>query len=106
MGADLERTPLIPFIRALFKQIKKNGLCSATLVLICSQDRFRWNLFKFAFFFLLVTMQPGAVFGPNSQTLTCPYCHQEVTTVVKPEASTKTHIIAVLLCLVWCILIF
>lgn len=45
-------------------------------------------------------MNPPAVFGPNKQSLTCPYCHHEVTTVVKAESATKTHIIAALLCLV------
>ncbi|KAF5295456.1 hypothetical protein FQR65_LT10444 [Abscondita terminalis] len=43
---------------------------------------------------------PPTVFGPNSLTLTCPYCHKGITSVVRAESSSKTHLIAVLLCFV------
>ncbi|KAK4877758.1 hypothetical protein RN001_010264 [Aquatica leii] len=47
-------------------------------------------------------MSVPTVFGPNSLTLTCPYCHKGVTSVVRAESSSKTHLIAVLLCFVSC----
>ncbi|KAK5642937.1 hypothetical protein RI129_009104 [Pyrocoelia pectoralis] len=47
-------------------------------------------------------MSAPAAFGPNSATLTCPYCHKGVTTVVRAESSSKTHLFAVLLCFVSC----
>lgn len=55
-------------------------------------------------------VQPSVVvvgttaFGPESQRLTCPYCHNNITTTVETEANTKTHLFAFLLCIfgLWC----
>ncbi|KAB0795883.1 hypothetical protein PPYR_09944 [Photinus pyralis] len=47
-------------------------------------------------------MSTPASFGPNSATLTCPYCHKGITTLVRAESSSKTHLFAVLLCFVSC----
>lgn len=43
-------------------------------------------------------------FGPESQRLTCPYCHANISTTVETESNTKTHIFALVLCLFgfWC----
>ncbi|KAJ8956991.1 hypothetical protein NQ318_012156 [Aromia moschata] len=40
------------------------------------------------------------VLGPNPQSITCPSCHAQITTAVELENSTKTHLIALVLCLV------
>ncbi|XP_055378350.1 lipopolysaccharide-induced tumor necrosis factor-alpha factor homolog [Condylostylus longicornis] len=40
--------------------------------------------------------------GPNPSRVRCPSCHAEITTNVKHEATTKTHIMALLLCLFLC----
>ncbi|KAF2897088.1 hypothetical protein ILUMI_09088 [Ignelater luminosus] len=45
---------------------------------------------------------PEPVFGPNPQRVTCPSCRSSITTRVEAESSTRTHIIAALLCLVSC----
>ncbi|CAH1984425.1 unnamed protein product [Acanthoscelides obtectus] len=41
--------------------------------------------------------QPIAL-GPDPASLTCPHCHARVTTTMKAAANTKTHIIALILC--------
>ncbi|KAJ8970699.1 hypothetical protein NQ317_000597 [Molorchus minor] len=40
------------------------------------------------------------VLGPNPQAVTCPSCHAQITTNVQLENSTKTHLIAIVLCLI------
>lgn len=46
-----------------------------------------------------VVVEAGAVhYGPEGQNVTCPHCHAQVVTTVKAEATTKTHLIALLLC--------
>ncbi|KAK7872291.1 hypothetical protein R5R35_012134 [Gryllus longicercus] len=57
-------------------------------------------------------MQPGAPpvavvvggppLGPSPANITCPSCHAQIQTRVSHESSTKTHIIALLLCLFGC----
>ncbi|CAH1967991.1 unnamed protein product [Acanthoscelides obtectus] len=47
---------------------------------------------------ITMATQPIAL-GPGPTTLTCPHCHARVTTTVKTTANTKTHIIALILCL-------
>ncbi|CAA9997534.1 unnamed protein product [Nesidiocoris tenuis] len=41
-------------------------------------------------------------FGPESQSCVCPHCHSNVQTKVKREATTKTHLFALLICLLFC----
>ncbi|SPP72855.1 Hypothetical predicted protein [Drosophila guanche] len=42
--------------------------------------------------------------GPEPSSLICPSCQQNVTTRTEPKASTKTHLIALIMCLtcLWC----
>ncbi|KAK5642938.1 hypothetical protein RI129_009105 [Pyrocoelia pectoralis] len=42
-------------------------------------------------------------FGPHPQPVNCPYCHQQTTSRTLNEPSTRTHLMAVLLCLIGCI---
>lgn len=42
--------------------------------------------------------ESGAV-GPNPQPMTCPSCNATIVTQMRFESTTKTHIIAGLLCL-------
>ncbi|XP_017776199.1 PREDICTED: lipopolysaccharide-induced tumor necrosis factor-alpha factor homolog [Nicrophorus vespilloides] len=42
-------------------------------------------------------------FGPDPQRCVCPSCHAEVLTSMKTQATTKTHLMALLLCLFMCI---
>ncbi|XP_033223208.1 lipopolysaccharide-induced tumor necrosis factor-alpha factor homolog [Belonocnema kinseyi] len=41
-------------------------------------------------------------FGPSSQPMTCPYCHASISTRVESDPSTKTHLFALMLCLIGC----
>ncbi|XP_032665300.1 lipopolysaccharide-induced tumor necrosis factor-alpha factor homolog [Odontomachus brunneus] len=43
-------------------------------------------------------------FGPETQRMTCPQCHANISTRVESEANTKTHLMALLLCIfgLWC----
>ncbi|XP_076681137.1 lipopolysaccharide-induced tumor necrosis factor-alpha factor homolog [Andrena cerasifolii] len=43
-------------------------------------------------------------FGSESQHLTCPHCHASITTSVQTEANSKTHLFALLICVLggWC----
>ncbi|XP_006623352.1 lipopolysaccharide-induced tumor necrosis factor-alpha factor homolog isoform X1 [Apis dorsata] len=43
-------------------------------------------------------------FGSESQQLTCPYCHAQISTRVETESNMKTHLFALLLCAFgfWC----
>lgn len=51
-------------------------------------------------------MQPNVVviqsFGPDTQRMNCPHCGANVSTRVETEANTKTHLFALLLCLIGC----
>ncbi|KAG5675422.1 hypothetical protein PVAND_005328 [Polypedilum vanderplanki] len=47
----------------------------------------------------VVVQQSGVSVGPQSTRLTCPSCHAVINSRVEHEASTKTHIIALVLCL-------
>ncbi|XP_022191463.1 lipopolysaccharide-induced tumor necrosis factor-alpha factor homolog [Nilaparvata lugens] len=40
--------------------------------------------------------------GPHSQTITCPSCQKVITTRVDQEATIKTHLFALLLCVLMC----
>ncbi|XP_058805850.1 lipopolysaccharide-induced tumor necrosis factor-alpha factor homolog [Phymastichus coffea] len=40
--------------------------------------------------------------GPDPTTMTCPYCQSTITTNMETEASTKTHLFFLLLCLIGC----
>ncbi|KAB0796956.1 hypothetical protein PPYR_11017 [Photinus pyralis] len=40
--------------------------------------------------------------GPNSQMITCPFCHQLASTRVDVESTTKTHLFALFLCIFLC----
>lgn len=37
--------------------------------------------------------------GPNPSRITCPSCHAQVTTRMNYEATTRTHLMALFLCL-------
>ncbi|XP_014486125.1 PREDICTED: lipopolysaccharide-induced tumor necrosis factor-alpha factor homolog [Dinoponera quadriceps] len=41
-------------------------------------------------------------FGPETQRMTCPQCHANISTRVETESNTKTHIMAILLCVFFC----
>ncbi|KAK2586575.1 hypothetical protein KPH14_011455 [Odynerus spinipes] len=41
-------------------------------------------------------------FGPETQRMICPYCSANVSTRVETEANAKTHLFALLLCLIGC----
>ncbi|KAJ8925138.1 hypothetical protein NQ315_001320 [Exocentrus adspersus] len=41
-------------------------------------------------------------FGPHPTSTVCPSCHSQIATNVKTEATTRTHLFALLLCLVGC----
>ncbi|XP_008553918.1 lipopolysaccharide-induced tumor necrosis factor-alpha factor homolog [Microplitis demolitor] len=51
---------------------------------------------------------PGVIFiqqttfGPDTMRLSCPHCQHDISTRVETEASTKTHLFALLLCLLGC----
>ncbi|XP_075169476.1 lipopolysaccharide-induced tumor necrosis factor-alpha factor homolog [Haematobia irritans] len=40
--------------------------------------------------------------GPESQQALCPQCQQSVQTKVEPKATTKTHLLALVLCVLGC----
>ncbi|XP_011705483.1 PREDICTED: lipopolysaccharide-induced tumor necrosis factor-alpha factor homolog [Wasmannia auropunctata] len=44
----------------------------------------------------------GVAFNVESQHMTCPHCHANISTRVEPEANMKTHLMAGLLCLFGC----
>ncbi|XP_073997763.1 lipopolysaccharide-induced tumor necrosis factor-alpha factor-like isoform X2 [Rhodnius prolixus] len=44
-------------------------------------------------------------FGPDSQTLVCPSCHTTINTSIRKESTTKTHLFALLLCIIFCPLV-
>ncbi|KAF5300642.1 hypothetical protein FQA39_LY11103 [Lamprigera yunnana] len=41
-------------------------------------------------------------FGPNPQLFTCPFCHVTSQTNIKKQATTKTHLFALLMCIFLC----
>ncbi|XP_029665904.1 lipopolysaccharide-induced tumor necrosis factor-alpha factor homolog isoform X2 [Formica exsecta] len=41
-------------------------------------------------------------FGSESQPMVCPHCHANISTRVETEATMKTHLMALLLCLFVC----
>ncbi|KOC61573.1 Lipopolysaccharide-induced tumor necrosis factor-alpha factor like protein [Habropoda laboriosa] len=53
---------------------------------------------------IVVVERPVLQFGRVSQRLQCPHCHADISTRVESEANTKTHLIALLLCILglWC----
>lgn len=53
---------------------------------------------------IIVTSSPvllGA-FGPNPQCITCPHCNNTLVTRVNTEPTTKTHLVAFVMCLFMC----
>ncbi|KAF5279102.1 hypothetical protein FQA39_LY05780 [Lamprigera yunnana] len=52
---------------------------------------------------VMIASSPPVIYGPNSIPMTCPHCHNQITTRVESESSSKTHLFAVLLCIVGCI---
>lgn len=46
----------------------------------------------------------GTMLGPESCNVTCPTCNAMVSTTVKKEITTKTHIFGVLFCILYVIL--
>ncbi|XP_043285961.1 lipopolysaccharide-induced tumor necrosis factor-alpha factor homolog [Venturia canescens] len=49
---------------------------------------------------VVFVQQPA--FGPDTQPMTCPHCRASISTRVINETSTKTHLFALLLCLIGC----
>ncbi|KAF7990167.1 hypothetical protein HCN44_009902 [Aphidius gifuensis] len=43
-----------------------------------------------------------AAFGPESQRMTCPHCRADVSTRVENESNSKTHLFALLCCVLGC----
>lgn len=39
--------------------------------------------------------------GPEPSNVICPNCHQQVTTRTVAKATTKTHLLALILCVLW-----
>ncbi|KAJ8970698.1 hypothetical protein NQ317_000596 [Molorchus minor] len=48
-----------------------------------------------------VMATPPLVLGPLPASLTCPSCHAQITTNVESESNTRTHLFALILCLVF-----
>lgn len=44
----------------------------------------------------------GGSFGPETQHMVCPHCRANISTRVETEASSKTHLFALLLCVLGC----
>lgn len=44
-------------------------------------------------------VNPPIQFGPEGQRIICPYCHNNITTRTESEANSKTHCMALLICL-------
>ncbi|KAJ8970701.1 hypothetical protein NQ317_000599 [Molorchus minor] len=51
---------------------------------------------------VIVTHAAPLILGPNPSATVCPSCHAQITTTVETEATTKTHLFALLLCLFGC----
>lgn len=51
--------------------------------------------------FLVVSVIMAPQVGPDPQMITCPSCRSSVITRIEYEPTTKTHIIAGLLCVFW-----
>ncbi|XP_063987206.1 lipopolysaccharide-induced tumor necrosis factor-alpha factor homolog isoform X1 [Diachasmimorpha longicaudata] len=49
-----------------------------------------------------VIMVQHVALGPESQRMACPHCHADISTRVESESNTKTHLFALLLCLIGC----
>ncbi|XP_051163237.1 lipopolysaccharide-induced tumor necrosis factor-alpha factor homolog [Leptopilina boulardi] len=49
---------------------------------------------------VVIVGTPTRAFGPSSQPMTCPYCQANISTRVESESSTKTHLFALLLCII------
>lgn len=49
---------------------------------------------------LIYLWSAAPVVGPNPAMLVCPSCRQSIQTRVEHEPSSKTHIMALLMCLV------
>ncbi|XP_034110361.1 lipopolysaccharide-induced tumor necrosis factor-alpha factor homolog [Drosophila albomicans] len=51
-----------------------------------------------------VIVVPGSAYGPEPQDVQCPYCHNYTRTRVSYRPNSRTHLIALLLCLfqLWC----
>ncbi|CAL1687499.1 unnamed protein product [Lasius platythorax] len=44
----------------------------------------------------------GAAFGTEPQSMVCPHCRANISTRTETEANTKTHLFALLLCVLGC----
>lgn len=49
----------------------------------------------------VVFIQP-TIFGPDTQRLTCPNCQASISTRVESESNSRTHLFALLLCIIGC----
>lgn len=52
---------------------------------------------------VVTTIPVLAQYGPTPQPITCPHCHNPITTRLETEAGMRTHLIALLLCIIGCI---
>ncbi|KAG8038051.1 hypothetical protein G9C98_006376 [Cotesia typhae] len=50
----------------------------------------------------VTVIQQNINYGSESMRLNCPHCHADISTKVETEANTKTHLIALLLCIFQC----
>ncbi|XP_055917634.1 lipopolysaccharide-induced tumor necrosis factor-alpha factor homolog [Eupeodes corollae] len=53
---------------------------------------------------VIYVQNQGLPLGPREVYLTCPHCHVQKLTRIDPEPSSKTHLMAALLCILgfWC----
>ncbi|PZC74327.1 hypothetical protein B5X24_HaOG207961 [Helicoverpa armigera] len=50
-----------------------------------------------------VNAGPGPFIGPKESPMTCPSCQQRITTKVEYQATMRTHVCALMFCMVGCI---
>lgn len=65
-------------------------------------DTIMWFDWCFRVFFsdAPITM-PSTLFGLTPQKIICPHCEASISTKVTTQATTKTHLLALLMCILW-----
>ncbi|XP_034941572.1 lipopolysaccharide-induced tumor necrosis factor-alpha factor homolog [Chelonus insularis] len=51
---------------------------------------------------VVFVQQTASTFGPDPMRMTCPHCQASISTRVDTEPNTKTHLFALLLCILGC----
>lgn len=46
-----------------------------------------------------VILEPGVVYGPEPVDVQCPYCHNICRTRLRSKPTSRTHLFALILCL-------